>query len=448
MTDSPRECWLTFRLSRLGRREKAARTDYAQWTLALAVQQVANDAAQSDDGRCIAEAMNWDAPLAPNDLLDRLTVHWTEGDDAEVPDIVEGLVADEDVTLLGGHGGIGKSLLALQLACAVATGERVLHRDTQQCRVLYYSAEDGRKRLTRRLQRLVEFAGHDEEVLRQNLRVLDASDVEPLYGETVEQGAGKRPVFTKLLGPRADFVSLQRMVQTFDPQLVIIDGASDTFDGNEIVRREVRAFVKLLRTVHPSRRVGVLLTVHIDRSSARGNITSDDGYAGSSQWHNSCRRRLFLQQEVRREKDELTEEWGIVLGDIKLRVMKNQDGPPDPDSRLERGLHGLWQVGVEFTGTLAFRDETDHGPAVLRLIADYYARGTYMSTSFAPQAHTGVFATLRSDPGFPKGLSRKRTTELVRQLERDGMLTKERYQRGNRTWAERWAVARAAVAAN
>lgn len=104
-------------------------------------------------------------------LLSRLSVDWNAGDNAEVPDIVEGLVADEDVTLLGGHGGIGKSFLALQVACAVATGERVLNRETRQCRVLYYSAEDGRKQLTRRLQRLIEHAGYDEEVLRQNLRV-------------------------------------------------------------------------------------------------------------------------------------------------------------------------------------------------------------------------------------------------------------------------------------
>ena len=447
-TDSPRECWLTFRLSKLGQREKAGRADYAQATLALAAQQVTADAAQLEEGRRIAATLDWDTTPPPDEVLDRLTVNWTDCDDAEVPDIVEGLIADEDVTLLGGHGGIGKSFLALQLACAVATGERIFNRETRPCRVLYYSAEDGRKRLARRLRRLVEFAGYDEEVLRQNLRVLDASDLEPLYGESSPPGIGQRSAFAKVLGPSADFTNLQRMVETFDAQMVFIDGASDTFDGNEIVRREVRAFVKMVRQVHPRRPVGVLLNVHIDRSSARGNITSDDGYAGSSQWHNSCRRRLFLQQEVRREKDELTEEWGMVLGDIKLRVMKNQDGPPDPDMLMERGLHGLWQLGVQFGGSLAFKDETDHGPTVLRLIAEYYGRGIYMSTSFTPQAHAGVFPTLRSDPNFPKGLSRKRTTELVRQLERDGLLVIEKYQRANRTWAERWAVVPAPAGAN
>lgn len=448
LTESNGACRSAFRLSALSRRDDKPNkyTDsHLNMTLRNARAHIAADAAQSEDGRRIAEALGWGLPPLPGDatacdLLDQLTVDWSNDTDVEVPDIIEGLVADEEVTLLGGHGGIGKSFLALQMACAVATGERVLGRDTRHCRVLYYSAEDGRKRLTRRLQRLIEHAGHDEDGLRQNLRVLDASEVEPLYGETVEHSAGKRPVFAKLLGARADFDNLKHMVEVFDPQLVIIDGASDTFDGNEIARREVRAFIKLLRRVHPLRPVAVLLNVHIDRSSARGNTTNDDGYAGSAQWHNSCRRRLFLQQEVRREKDELTDEWGVVLGDINLRVMKNQDGPPDPDMRLERGLHGLWQVGVEFTGALAFKDEADHGHTVLRLISEYYGRHTYMSTSLAPQAHTSVYATLRTDPAWPRGLSRKRATELVRQLQRDGLLVSERYQRGNRAWAERWAV--------
>lgn len=371
-------------------------------------------------------------------LLHRLSVDWNDDSDADVPDIIAGLVADEDVTLLGGHGGAGKSFLALQMACAVALGDEVLFRPTRQCRVLYYSAEDGRKRLTRRLRNIAEMFDYDAKRLKENLRVVDASELEPLYGETVEQSR-----FAKVLGPRADFANLQKMVEAFDAQFLIIDGASDTFDGNEIARREVRAFIKLLRRVHQHRKIGVLLNVHIDRSSARGHSTNDDGYAGSAQWHNSCRRRVYLQ--VKAEKDEDGE---VVSETFTLRVMKNQDGPPDPDMVLIRGQHGLWQIAATFGGNLAQKDETDHGATMLKLIAEYYERGTYMSTSLTPQAHSGVYPTLKGDPNFPRGLNRNRTAELVRQLERDGLLVKEAYQRGNRAWAERWAVARGPCDAN
>ena len=105
----------------------------------------------------------------PAQMLARLNVDWTDEEEDEVPDIVEGLVADEDVTLLGGHGGVGKSFLALQMACAVALGEPVLGCDTRQARVLYYSAEDGRKRLKRRLRRVTDTFDYDPEGLRGNL---------------------------------------------------------------------------------------------------------------------------------------------------------------------------------------------------------------------------------------------------------------------------------------
>lgn len=435
-----------FLSSALGQRKKATdRRDYVDRTI-KAVRALQAAGPNTEHGReiafnILASALTKHLAPAPRiaplmleesgmSILQRLAVDWTDEADAEVPDIVTGLVADEDVTLLGGHGGIGKSFLAIQIGGAVAVGGKVLGHTTRRCRVLYYSAEDGRKRLMRRLRGMAESYDNNLDLLRQNLCVVDASELEPLYGE--QTADGKR--FAQMLGPKADFANLQKMVEAFDPQLVIIDGASDTFDGDEIRRREVRAFVKMLRRVHPHRKVGVLLLVHIDRSSARGHSTNDDGYAGNTQWHNSCRRRLFLQRKVEKEKDE------VVSDQIFLRVMKNQDGTPEPDMELIQGLHGLWQPAVQFGGTLAQKDETDHGLALLSLIGEYYAKGSYISTSLAPQATTGAYAMLNGDPRFPRGLTRKRTEELVRHLERDGRIRKEEYKRANRGTGERWVV--------
>lgn len=309
LTESNRACREAFRLSPLGQRDKARADDrYLNLTLRKVRAILADQAFHVAEGSRIMEGLFWPEP----NPLDALRVDWESEDDVEVPDIVAGLLADEEVTLLGGHGGIGKGFLAFQIAGAVATG---------------------------------------------------------------------------------------------------------------------------------TRKVGVLLIVHIDRSSARGNTTNDDGYAGSAQWHNSCRRRLFLQQEVKREKDEFTDEFVTTVGGVKLRVMKNQDGPPDPDTVLSRGSDGFWQVGAaDISALLPAVEQLNHGPALLALIASYYQRGIFMSTSLAPQATSGVFATLKGDPDFPKGLTKKGTDALLRQLERDGALAYEHYRRPNRSFAERWVV--------
>lgn len=54
--DSPRECWETFRLSMLGKRDKAKRPDYARRTISLALQHHANDAAQIQHGQALAQS--------------------------------------------------------------------------------------------------------------------------------------------------------------------------------------------------------------------------------------------------------------------------------------------------------------------------------------------------------------------------------------------------------
>ncbi|NTT85737.1 AAA family ATPase [Tabrizicola fusiformis] len=384
----------------------------------------------------------------PAQMLGRMTVNWDGEDDPEVPDIVEGLVADEDVTLLGGHGGIGKSFLALQMACAVALGEPILGCKTRQNRVLYYSAEDSRKRLTRRLRTIVDKAGYDDASVKKNLLVLDASEVDPLFGETfVDVGSGEKPYMVKQTVGTKDFLNLSKMVEAFDPQLVIVDGASDTFDGNEIVRREVRAFIKLLRTAHPKRKVGVLLMVHIDRASARGHVSNDDGYAGSGQWHNSSRRRLWLQAEY--EKNDETKKMEPT-GTYVLRVMKNQDGKPLDDFALTNANYGVWQPLASFGGQFApgprvSTPPPNHGPVIAQLIQEHYERGQYITASNAPNAPNGPYAVLQHDPKFPVALKRAKraaseTVGVVQRLQREGVLEVETYKNHQRKNAQRWRV--------
>lgn len=377
----------------------------------------------------------------PAELLDVMDVDWTDDEDAEVPNIVEGLVVDEDVTLLGGHGGIGKSFLALQMACAVALGQPVLGQATRQMRVLYYSAEDGRKRLKRRLRKIVAKFNYDPVDLRGKLRVLDASEMDPLFSEVPRNiGTKEKPYVMKYLGETENFTNLQALVADFDPQLVIVDGGSDTFDGNEIARREVRAFVKALRRVHPARPIGVLLAVHIDRASARGNVSADDGYAGSAQWHNSCRHRLWLQAET--EKDEDTR--GVVqTGTFKLRVMKDQDGDRIDDMEVTNADEGVWALGVTIGGALVGEAPVDHRVVIAQLIQEHYDRGEWITTSFSANAPTGAHASLKGDPRWPRKLKKAaQTNEVLRDMLRDGTLGKEPFQKADRHWAERWVVMR------
>ena len=69
--------------------------------------------------------------------------------------LVEDLIPEGNVTLLSGDGATGKSLLALQLDVAVATGGHWIGLKPEPGRALYVSAEDETDEIHRRLARIV-----------------------------------------------------------------------------------------------------------------------------------------------------------------------------------------------------------------------------------------------------------------------------------------------------
>jgi len=120
-SESPGECWRTFRLSNLGQRDKAGRADYAQSTLGLAAQHLANDAAQVQHGRELASSLFWQAPphnqrhfhLLLDGDLDRLpSLRW----------LVKGIIPDAGIGAIYGDSGTFKSFLTLDALAHIANG--------------------------------------------------------------------------------------------------------------------------------------------------------------------------------------------------------------------------------------------------------------------------------------------------------------------------------------
>jgi RecA-family ATPase len=68
--------------------------------------------------------------------------------------IVPGYIPDRTVTILGGDGGTGKSLLALQLAVAMSTSASWLELETAPGKVILLSAEDELDEIHRRLHQI------------------------------------------------------------------------------------------------------------------------------------------------------------------------------------------------------------------------------------------------------------------------------------------------------
>ena len=326
------------------------------------------------------------------------------------------------VTLLGAHGGVGKSMLALQLAVAVCLGVDFLGARTEQGRVLFFSGEDGGPVLRHRLGSICAHFGASPHRLAKSLTILDASDEPGLYREVSAFGI-------RTGEPTPGFNRLSEIIREVQPDLVIVDNASDVFEASENDRASVRGFMRSLRSLFPdgSEPPAMLLLAHIQKAAvgARGG----ESYSGSTAWHNSARSRLALTAD-RDDPARLT------LSHDKLNL-----GPRTAEPlRLVRSHTGLLMVD-ESTHNAAGEPNEPPVDGLLKVLADFVERRERVSTE-ANSPRTNAWAMLRPEPQFPKRAFPVAGAlfATIRQMERDGLIEREQYRNQSRKDRTAWTL--------
>ena len=198
--------------------------------------------------------------------------------------LVKDWIPAKSVTALYGDGGVGKTLIAQQLANAIATGRNFAGLDVPQGKVLGVFCEDDTDELHLRQSRLEEYFGTLP--LRRGMenfylwaRVgFDNLLVNFVMGE---------PQTTDF------FDQLNEIVKDLQPSLLILDTASDLFGGNENDRANVNYFLKaVLGSFCVNHNLTVLLLAHPSQSGKN----TGTGQSGSTAWNNAVRSRLYLQK--------------------------------------------------------------------------------------------------------------------------------------------------------
>lgn len=262
---------------------------------------------------------------------------------------VEGLVPRGVVTLLGGHGGAGKSLLALTIAAHIAGGEHHwAARRIDDGPALFVSLEDPGAIVRFRLRKILECFGLDADKVARRLTVVDGTEGNGmLSGEVNDAGI-------RHLALSSAYAELEELAPRH--RLIVIDNASDAFDANENDRRMVRAFIRSLSKIARDNDAGVLLLAHIDKHAAR-NGSAGNTFSGSTAWHNSARSRLALTKSE--------------IGTVELIHEKSNFGPlvdPMPFQWSEGGV----LVPVQRSAGAGAPDDAD---AVLAAMQAAHAAG-------------------------------------------------------------------------
>lgn len=249
-------------------------------------------------------------------------------------------------TSLYGDGGVGKTLLAQQLATAVGAGTDWIGMKAVQGKVLALFCEDAPDELQRR-QHDINRAHGISFIDIGNVRWLsrvgkdNVLTVFDKYGTLSLTKFGKR--FLK------SFV-------TFQPVLTIIDTAADTFGGNENSRSDARRYLSLLNGMAQKADEwgggAVLLCAH----PSRDGMSSGRGDGGNTAWNNGVRSRLYLSRPT------------------------SEDGEADPNARLlqrkkanyaaaDADVPLRWDHGVLLPDSVDFPDDAVRDDPDLRRVA-------------------------------------------------------------------------------
>ncbi|RDD62002.1 ATPase [Ferruginivarius sediminum] len=336
-------------------------------------------------------------PLAPHDPLT-----WQ---DAEIPPrrwAWPGLIPDTQVTMLSGDGGVGKTLLSLQIAVAKALGRRCLGRDVEAKKVLFVAMEDDKDEMMRRLADVLQSYNADFGDL-ENLWIIDHTlEDNP---ELLQFQAYGEPEHTPFC------IRLLNYCVDNGIQFLVLDSLHDFFTGNENSRTQVRRFVRELRTFAKEMDGAVLLTAH---PSLSGRNTGT-GEAGSTAWNNSVRSRLYFTRPDSDDDDD---------PDARVLTTKKANYASVGETISLRWSDGVFALDQPDTGMVASIERGQAETVFLECLDKLTARGTHVSES----PHAGNYA--------PKVISRmpERGRFKVRDIERamqrlfsDGDIKNESY---------------------
>lgn len=250
--------------------------------------------------------------------------------------LIRDLIPDNRLTMLVGEGGLGKSLMATQIALAVASGDEdvlpgsELVYEHEPRTVVHVSYEEEKQEFIRRIHHL----GGSDIVGRIGKRfvVFDGAAAGELWrpdpdgsGHTSTAGKGTETL-----------AAVKRLCEQRNASMLIIDTTGHAFMSNENDRGIVNEFLRDLDHWARKHITAVVLVSHPPKSEHR--------YSGSSTWRGTVRAMLSVEMSVLEKggKGEPDAKWPALVLDKSNYGMPRHE---TPKWWLVRGKDGRFPVG-------------------------------------------------------------------------------------------------------
>lgn len=194
--------------------------------------------------------------------------------------ILPGWIPSRKVKLLAGDGGVGKSLLAQQLATTLAAGQDFMGIGAPQIATTYITCEDDFDELEIRHETICDGLGLNRSKLSETLTL---SSLDGEIGNHLQSFDKSKSM---IASPR--FLQIEEVCRRSKSRLIVLDNVAHFFNGNENERFEVAAFTGLLGQLAHAINGAVILLSHPAKA------TGSD-FSGSTAWNNQVRARSFFE---------------------------------------------------------------------------------------------------------------------------------------------------------
>nr|BDD47867.1 hypothetical protein 37 [Burkholderiaceae bacterium] len=324
-------------------------------------------------------------PLAPTKFV-RLR-ELNERNPIPIEWVIKGWLPMGNCTGLYADGGVGKSVLALQVAAVVANGIEFFGYQCEAGKVLGIFSEDDNEEILRRMQKIYHHYNLNPEDGEENLHLWGAAGIDNMM---VSYDAQHRRLE---LSP---FKVLEKTLQVaFDEgnpyRLVVLDNISQIYGGSEIHRGEVTNFVNALTGLAKRFNCGVLVLGHI--AKAQGSE-----FSGSTGWNNALRSRWFMNLQ----EDETTQ-----------LIKSKANYAPKEEIQLKMMNAVFHKLDASHS-----EEQIDAIKAAIKNAIEEYTK-QQQATSPSPQATTYLIRLMVDDEKLAKH-QKKQAGQLLKQLIADG----------------------------